>query len=120
LHGVPEHLDLQPFLNAELERIDLGQFIVHLHFASEVGAQVSIEGDWELRSPDGSILDQQIEPAIRDCYRLHVLLGRAVSATEVHAPDSFLLRFDSGHTLRIFDNSREYESFSVQPGNYYV
>ncbi len=120
MHGVPEDLDLTPFHGAPLERIGLGTYIIDLGFGSDVGAQISIEGYWEPRAPDGSVLDHQIEPQQREAYRLHVLLGRSVTATEVSAPDSFLLRFDSGHELHVFDRTRMYESFSIQPGDFYV
>jgi hypothetical protein len=30
------------------------------------------------------------------------------------------LRFDNGYTLRVFDHSTQYESFSIQPGDIYV
>jgi hypothetical protein len=120
LHGVPTDLDLTPFHGAMLDRVDLGPFILHLRFAAEASPVISIEGDWELRDAAGRVLDRQMEPAARDAYRLHVLLGRTVASTEVDAPESFLLRFDSGHTLRVFDRSRQYESFAIQPGDIYV
>jgi hypothetical protein len=31
-----------------------------------------------------------------------------------------LARIDTGHTLRIFDSSRLYESFSIEPPGVYV
>ena len=51
-------------------------------------------------------------------YRVHVLLDRTVTKTEVNAPHSFALTFDSGHRLVVFDNSRQYESFHRSPGAY--
>jgi hypothetical protein len=120
MHGVPPNLDLSPFHDAMLERVDLGCFILHLRFAGNHQPSISIEGDWELRGPDGEVMDHQMEPATRDAYRLHVLLMKTVVSSEVTAPESFLLRFDSGHTLRVFDRSTKYESFSIQPGNIYV
>ena len=120
MYGVPQDLDLSAFREAELERVDLGQYILHLRFGADASPIIAIEGHWELRASDGRLLDQQMEPAERDAYRLHVLLGRTVIGTEINAPESFLLRFDSGHTLRIFDRSRDYESFSIQPGDIYV
>jgi hypothetical protein len=120
LYGVPEDLDLSAFRAATLDSIELGRYIFHLRFSMEPPAMISIEGDWELRDSAGRLLDQQMEPQDRDAYRIHVLLGCAVSDFEVDAPESFLLRFDSGHTLRIFDRSPQYESFSIQPGNIIV
>jgi hypothetical protein len=120
LYGVPSDLDLSPFRRAILERIDLGQFILHLRFAADAEPTISIEGDWELRGPDGGLIDRQMEPASRDAYRIHVLLGKTVESTEVRPPESFRLRFDSGHMLEVFDRSRQYESFSIRPGDIFV
>jgi len=120
MHGVPPDLDLPGFLGATIERIDLGQFILHFHFAADSPRVIGVEGDWELRAPNGALLDHQMEPAIREAYRLHLLLGKAVTGHIVHAPLSFTLAFESGHTLRIFDRSREYESFSIEPPGIYI
>ena len=120
MHGVPTDLDLSAFHGALLEQIALGLHIVHFRFGAERRPEISIEGHWELRGPDGALLDQQTEPQVREAYRVHVLLGCTVIASAVDAPRSFALTFDSGHVLRVFDDSAEYESFSVQPGNVYV
>jgi hypothetical protein len=120
VHGVPADLDLSHFRGAMLERIDLGIHIIHFRFGAEPLGVISIEGDWELLDAAGEVIDRQEEPAERDAFRLHVLLGREVAAWEVSAPTSFTLTFDSGHRLRVYDNSRQYESFSIQPGNIYV
>jgi hypothetical protein len=56
----------------------------------------------------------------RPPYQLHRLVGRQVAASEVAAPTWFALRFEGGEVLRIFDDSQQYESFSIQPGNIFV
>ena len=53
-------------------------------------------------------------------YQLDRLVGLVVTASEVAAPGWFALRFNSGEVLRIYDNSEQYESFSIQPGNIFV
>ena len=120
MYGVPASLDLKPFLGANLQRVDLGIHIIYFHFAMEPVGRISVEGDWDLVGPDGRMLDHQQEPAERDGYRLHVLLGRDVVGYEVSAPEFFSLRFDSGHVLRIYDHSPEYESFQLEPGGIIV
>jgi len=118
--GVPADLDLSPFQGAVLEQIALGPYMIQFRFAGDPEGFISVEGDWELVSPDGQVLDHQQPPGERTCYRLHVLLNREVVGFEVLPPEEFSLTFDSGHRLRIFDHSREYESFSIQPGNIFV
>jgi len=43
-----------------------------------------------------------------------------VAGTEVDAPRSFALRFAGGEELRVFDDSDQFESFSIQPGDIFV
>ena len=120
MYGVPEDLDLSAFRNAVVERVDLGPYIIHVRFAAEPALVLEIEGDWELRGPGGGILDRQEDPARRECIRLHLLLGRRVIATELAPPESIALRFESGHVLRVFDHSKEYESFGIEPGGIHI
>jgi hypothetical protein len=120
MYGVPKDLDLTPFQGSSLETITLAPFIIHFRFAAEQLTGIGVEGDWELVSPDGTVVDHQMKPSKRDAYRIHVLLDRTVVGTEVAAPESFSLRFDNGYTLRVFDHSTQYESFSIQPGDIHV
>ena len=120
MHGVPADLDLSYLIGSSIERVDLGPYILHLHFAEERGTVISVEGDWELVDSAGHRLDGQQEPAERDCYRLHKLLMRDVTAFELSAPRWFSLTFDGGYTLRVFDNSDRYESFSIKPHGIFV
>jgi hypothetical protein len=47
-------------------------------------------------------------------------LGDIVDSGVVDPPRSFTLRFASGNRLIVFDDSEEYESFSIQPGDIFV
>ena len=120
MHGVPSDLGLSPFVGATLERIDLGKWILHFHFAMQPAGIISIEGHWELLDREGQLIDGQQEPSERDAYRVHHLLLQDVTAVEVHAPQWFSLTFDNGMVLKVYDDSTQYESFSIQPGNIYI
>ena len=120
MYGVPASLDLRPFLGASLQRVDLGLHIIHFRFAIEPEGRISVEGEWELLGPDGEVLDRDQNPAERDCFRLHRIIGREVVDWEVSAPAFFSLTFDSGHVLRIHDRSPHYESFQMEPGGIIV
>ena len=120
MYGVPADLDLSAFVGAIVERIDLGEFVLQFRFAMDPPGVIGVEGDWELRAGDGQLLDHQMEPAAREGYRVHTLLGQRVLSYAVHPPTSFVLTFERGHTLRVFDSSQEYESCSIQPGDIYI
>ena len=120
MHGVPADLDLSPFVGATLERIDLGKWIIHFHFAMTPPGVISVEGKWELLDRSGRIIDRQQNPDERESYRIHALLLHDVQAYRVEAPKWFSLTFDNGMALKVHDDSPEYESFSIQPGEVYV
>jgi hypothetical protein len=120
VHGVPPDLDLSPFIGATLERIDLGKWILHFRFAMQPAGSIAVEGEWELLDHDGEVIDRQQEPSERAAYHLHHLLLQDVTAFEVHAPQWFSLTFNNGMILKVYDDSKQYESFAIQPGNIYI
>ncbi len=126
MYGVPRDLDLSRFVGATLIQVCLGEFQVQFHFqaAGSVSSHgmlhLGVERHWELRDESGRIVDRAEPTSDREAYRLHRLLGRAVTGTTVDAPRSFALHFVTGEELRVFDDSDQYESFSIQPGDIFV
>jgi hypothetical protein len=108
---------------------------------------ITVESTWEYRTHSGHLVDAACEHADRSAYHVHKLLGRAVSATRLDPPRSISLVFDDGSTLTeefwkhvgiyayrrdfllklagmppltIVDDSKQYESFQIQPGDIVV
>jgi hypothetical protein len=120
LHGVPANLDLAPFTGASLHRIDIGKWIIHFQFDMHPVGVIGVEGEWELLDSQGTVIDHQQEPTEREAYRLHHLLLCDVVSAHVQAPEWFSLTFDNDMVLKVYDASRQYESFSIQPGNIHI
>jgi hypothetical protein len=119
MYGVPADLDLSRFKGATLIFLGVGEFQIQFRFHPK--SSISAEGKWELRDSAGSLVDEAVEiNAKRDAYRIHAILGKRVESYSVSAPNSFSLQFESGHTLTVFDDSKHYESFSIQPGDIFV
>ena len=118
MYGVPENLDLTNFIGKTLIQIPLGEFDIQFRFQPE--GWISVEGRWELVSSDGAVVDHSMNNADRPAYQIHRLLGQEVMAFTVDAPRLFALKFANGLVLRVFDDSTQYESFSIHPGNIYV
>jgi hypothetical protein len=123
VYGVSDNLDLTMFHGATLVQIRIGMHELQLHF-DEPKASIQLECKWELCGPGNEIVDRSQErsqsPWDRDAYRLHVCLSRHVISTEVEPPKSISLRFEGGYTLRVFDDSDEFESFHIEPGGIHV
>jgi len=118
MYGVPADLALSRFEGAVLIQLCIGEFQLQFNFHPR--ASVSVEGKWELRDETGLLVDGFERGAKGDALYAHRLLGKKVDGFSLDAPNSFSLRFETGHVLRIFDDSRKYESFSIQPGDVFV
>lgn len=119
MYGVPTDLDLSFLQGAEVIQVCLGLHEVQFHF--HPAGSVHVQGGWELVGAEGGRIDHGHDrPEQRPPYQIHRLLGRRVAGTEVSPPAWISLRFDDGAVLRIFDDSREHESFQIQPGDIVV
>jgi hypothetical protein len=118
MHGVPADLDLSKFKGATLIQLGVGEFQIQFHFHPK--GNISVEGKWELRNSEGVLIDDGARESIaeREAFHLHSILGKSIESYSISAPDSFSLKFDSGHVLTIFDDSKQYESFSI--GGIYI
>jgi hypothetical protein len=118
MYGVPADLDLKFLHGALLIQVCLGQHQVQFHF-HPVGS-ISVEGGWELRDATGEWMDGTTDGSDRPPCKSDRILGGRVVGTELSAPKSFSLKFEGGEVLRVFDDSEQFESFSIQPGNIFV
>jgi hypothetical protein len=120
MYGVPDNLDLGFLIGGELEQICIGLYQIQLHF-SPVGT-ISTMGYWEVRNRDSQLIDQQVgeNTAERVPFELHRLLGQTVVSVEITAPTSLTVRFSDGFSFQLFDDSANYESFTIHPGDIIV
>jgi hypothetical protein len=108
-----------------LDQICLGPFDLQFHFSN--GVAITVEGSWRLEDGKGAVLDASKgrvgeHPGNRSMggWRIRELLSDVVVAAEVASPESFGLTFETGRRLIVFDDSNQYESFSIQPGDIFV
>jgi len=106
MYGIPANLDLSSFKGTTLIQLAVGEFQIQFHFHPE--GRISVEGKWELRDLADVLLDDGGRASIsgRESLHLHVLLGKRVESYSVNPPDSFSIRFASGHVLTVFDDSK--------------
>jgi hypothetical protein len=121
MRGVPEHLDLAPFIGTTLDYIGIGKYQIQFVFGGDPWTEkdrvVTAEGYWEVRDAQSVLIDKATENDDRDVYRIHPLLSHAVTETKVNAPQSFTLVFDNGWTLTFVDDSSQYETCHIYVGD---
>ena len=115
-YGVSEELSLTEFVGAECNLIGLWKYQTQFHFYD---GQKSIyaESRWELRDSTGEIADQAMPPEARQVSHVHIILEQVVRSFSVNAPESFTPYFDNGCSLTIYDDSEQYETFSIHSGD---
>ena len=111
MHGVPKDLQLERLVGQEFNFIGLGRFQIQFHVSGVVA--IHVEGRWELRDTSGVLVDSEQEHPDREAYRVHRIIDVPIVRFTIDAPRSFTLFFESGHGLTIYDESEQYESFSV-------
>jgi len=122
MYGVPESLDLRGLQGARLYQVTWREHSVEFVFYSvQVPLwTINVEGGWELRDGSGVIIDRSMENSDRRAFYAGLNIGKAIVDTRLNPPQWFELEFDDGTVLRVLDDSTEYESFSIQPGDIYV
>ena len=126
MYGVPADLDLSRFRGTALTQVCLGDYQIQFRFSApgRDDAMISVEGSWTLTDAAGRVVDKVGRDSLpysqRPALSVNLLLSRAVKESCINTPESFSLSFDSGHTLTIFDDSEQYESFSIQPGDTFI
>ena len=111
MFGVPQNLPVATFVGKEFCQVCLGQF--QIQFQASGTGSISVEGKWELRDRSGNLVDSAQDHRERRSYRVHVVIGVPIIRVAVEPPRSFSLFFENGMCLTIFDDSSQYESFSV-------
>jgi hypothetical protein len=118
MYGVPADLPLHRFLGQECNQIGIGRFQLQFHFST--AGSIYVESRWALSDSSGKVIDQSQDHAERHRYCVHKIIDSPVSRFAIDAPRSFTLYFGNGYSLTVFDDSEQFESFSIEPGNIYV
>jgi hypothetical protein len=123
MYGVPKDLPLQRFVGDSICQIAVGLHDIHFHFNK--AGKINVDGGkWQIHDSSGAIVDESIGddalPSSRQQYRVHVILDSDVTSFKIDAPHSFTLTFACGHTLTIYDDSPQYESFCILPDGIYI
>ena len=111
MYGVPADLNLSRLVGQEFNYIGLGRFQLQFHISSLM--HICVEGRWELKDIEGNIVDRNCEHIDRGSYRLHRIIDVPIANVLIRPPESFSIHFESGHVLTVWDDTPQYESFSI-------
>jgi hypothetical protein len=110
VYGVTHELPLQAFVGQEFNYIGLGRF--QIQFVASGAGKLFVEGRWELRTPDGAIVDRAQAHEERSSFQIHAIIDVPIRSFLIAPPSSFSFQFESGHELTVYDDPK-FESFSI-------
>jgi hypothetical protein len=123
MYGVPEELPaLRDFEKSVLEAVSDLDNIVYFRFAYpgvDGGIEIGVESEFTLRDSSGKVVFQG-RPSFASQPFPKPPLGGTVVSTATRPPSAIELRFETGHTLEIVDNSDKYESFCFPHADVYI
>lgn len=113
MYRIPADLDLNDILGSAIHFIGWGRYQMQFHFHS--GRKIFVEGKIELYRNNQVIStwndqDQWSNLFIQDVLEIKVK-NYLVESERVLAID-----FENGYTLRLYDDSDQYESMQLEPG----
>jgi len=106
--GLPKDFDTSFFVGCTLEMVCFAQYQVNLHFDQRI--RVVVLGAYSESN------DRVREVPVQESS-LMSLVGAVVSRATPGSDGSLTLEFGTGQHLRIYDNSRHYESYSIANGD---
>ncbi len=115
---VPEDLDLSAMVGTRLDSVTFAEYMLVLSYDS--GHAFSIHGRVELRDQGGTEIESGSPDALRLGTQLPALVGEEVDRVLILAPQSIQLHMSSGRVIALFDDSKQYESFQIEPGGIIV
>ena len=118
MYGVPSDLNLSTFIGVKLQQVCASEYQVQFRF--EADRWIGVEGKCQILDQAGRSVAEVARDSTSNDKQFEMLLGQKVVGSSVNAPDWFDLRFEGGLVLRVFDDSQQFESFSIQPGNIFV
>jgi len=113
VYGIGKQLDLSFLRNLEVIQTRIGLYQVQFAFTEDVC--LSVEGRFRYSS-GGEAIDW-LPGATKAASAVVNLLGSTVTDVRVPNVETLELSFSNGDSLEVFDNSKEYESFTItRPG----
>jgi hypothetical protein len=112
MYGLPGNLELDFFRRKTLLQICIGRNDAIFNFDQSVS--ITVTSSVQLTSPDGN--RERFENFPKAACALAGLANQIVLSARGNASGTLTLEFSDGSQLEIFDDSREFESYTIRNG----
>jgi hypothetical protein len=107
MYGLPRDFDGSVLVGRTLEMVCFSQYQVYLHFDAET--TITIEGAFSYKT------DHPVDVPVQQS-NLMELIGASVSAARGDENGTLCLVFDNGATLEVYDDTKQYECYTISYG----
>jgi hypothetical protein len=107
MYGLPKDFDGSFLVGRTLELVCFSQNQMSLHFSDDI--TITIESAFSYK------IDQIVDVPVQQS-NLMELLGSSVSVAQGDENGTLSLLFDNGATLKVFDTTKQYESYTISYG----
>src|SRR5262245_30928410 len=108
MYGLPKDFDGGFLAGRTLEMVCFSENQMVLHFGGEVS--ITIESAFSYR--DAQVVNVPVHES-----NVMELLGSSVSGAQGDADGTLSLIFDNGQSLKVYDTTQQYESYSIAYGD---
>lgn len=109
MYGLPDDFNTDFLLGRSLEQVCINENQVYFHF--DKGLHIRIESAYAYRRVESDAIELLIEVPTFNANVLQ-LLGSSILQAAGTQDGTLILEFDKGQTLKIFDTSPNYESYT--------
>jgi hypothetical protein len=107
MYGLPKDFDGSFLVGRTLEMVCFNQNQVYLHFDSDI--TITIESAFSYKT------EQVIDVPVQES-NLMEMLGSTVSVAQGDANGTLSLLFNNGEALKVYDTTKQYESYTIAYG----
>lgn len=110
MHGLSKSLDLAIFVGRELQTVSFYPYTIHFGFDAELS--INLESSYLHQvAADGPEDRIDVPPSESTLMQL---AGKVVERAEREGEGTLVLRFTEGHVLKLFDDTKWYESYQIE------
>ena len=114
MYGLPKDFDGSIFVGKTVVLVSFSVNTIHITFEGDVS--ITLQSSFEYRDSAQQTDDVCTQQVPVKESRLMQLAGRIVERVETNTDGTLTLHISGGHLLRCFDDSPNYESYSITHG----
>ncbi len=115
MYGLPKDFDGSFFVGRSVGLVSFSVNAIHITFDCDIA--MTIESSFEHRMGTEAMIDGCVQKVPVMESRLMQLAGRTVERVDAAPNGTLTLHFDGGQMFRCFDDSPQYECYSITHGS---